>query len=263
MGAGSVRVRVPFHPPEVNIHDSPWIPVDPQQTAVLSKMIADLRFRAQKRLGVKINSTLVAAPALPYLYDVNLKASIQDAGLEDMDGRPGGWLGASFRQPQGAMAGLGNGMCHTYWDRPTCSDEAAQLSRDCSVTILYTSNALCVVMGTSKGMYGYQPSGTLPSSMDFKLGYNERNHNPDESFYWAAVRERIMRGALSGAAFLPWNVTVFVHGDKDAVDDPKFREVLEDAIYDLPFGRPPIHFPDDPEFLVARGTASIVRRGKW
>lgn len=241
---------------------SPWIPVDPRHTVILSGMITALKIRAEKRLGANISSALVASPTLPYLYDQTLHAAILDAGLEDMD-RTHTWYGASFKQPQAVMAGWEIGICHDWWNKTSCYNEAGSWPRENPITILYTSNALCVAMGDTKGIYGYQSSHTYPSSMDFTLGYDERMNNPDEAFYWEAVRERIMKGALGSAVFLPRNPTVWIHGDKAAIDDLKFREVVKRAIQDVLQADPPIYFPDDPEYVAARGAALVLRAGKY
>lgn len=227
-------------------------------------MIEDLKNKAEERLGVKVTSTLVATPALPYLYPTNLHRSILDAGLEDLDDNNYAKIGCQFKQTNAVMAAWGIGMCYTYWDRPTCEHEIGRWPLERSITILYTSNALCVGMGDSQGIYGYEPLYSYPSSMDFTLGYGNRHHSPDEALYWTAVRERIMKGVLGSGLFLPRNHTVFVHGDKDAVENPKFREVLEGVIRSLLSDGLPIYYPDDPEFLAARGAAVVIQReGKF
>lgn len=225
-------------------------------------MITALKVRAEERLGIKINSTLIASTTLPYLYDQMILASILDAGLEDMDHTHTRY-GYSFKQPQAVMAGMGAGMCHQWWNKSACYDEVGAWPGENPITILYTSNALCVSMGGSKGIYGYQSSHTFPSSMDFTLGYDERNHNPDESFYWEVVRERIMKGALGSAAFKPRNPTVWVHGDEEAVSNLRFRQVLKRAIYDILQDEPPVYFTDDPEYVAAKGAALVLRGGKY
>lgn len=230
MGACWACFLLPFDSGRTDDYISPWIPVDPHHTAILSSMITSLRLRAEERLSVKLNSTLIASTTLPYLSDQTIHASILDAGLEDMD-HTHTWYGSSFKQPQAVMAGTGTGMCHYWWNKTACDDEVGAWPRENPITILYTSNTLCVSMGDSKGIYGYQSSHTYPSSMGFTLGFDQRNHNPDESYYWEAVRERIMKGALGSAAFKPRNPTVWVHGDEEAVGDRKFRQALKKESY--------------------------------
>jgi hypothetical protein len=85
--------------------------------------------------------------------------------------------------------------------------------------------------------------------MDFNLGSQALHDNPDEEYYWQAVRDRIVAGVAGG---LPANrpTKVFLLGDKTRGNT--FRAVIEDALKSI-LGYVPDVYDDDAVFSAARG----------
>jgi hypothetical protein len=159
-----------------------------------------------------------------------------------------------FREPAGAEASYGLGLCHDPSNVDRCNKEQHEMPIATVLTILYTRNALCVEVSVMKSAYAYYPYATSPPSIDFNLGSQALHDNPDEEYYWKAVRDRIMAGGL------PANrpTKVFLLGESTHED--KFRAVMEDALKSI-LGYVLEIYDEDPVFSAARGAAEFARRG--
>lgn len=223
-------------------------------------MIGKLRDAAESFLGHKIRAALVATPLLFGERTSYLKQAIENNGLIDMDefvlDQP-----KAFRQPCAVEAGRGFGLCKNYHNVSACQEEEIAMPDVLVLSILYTSNAFGVEASSIHSVNGYYPYATVPTSMDFSLGYDVRDKNPSEKYYWEAVRDLVIAGTLgSFPTHSPERIQLF--GDSDAVDDPRTRKAIDEAMLQLLGYTIPV-YAEDPVFAVVKGAAEIARRGTW
>lgn len=218
-------------------------------------MLGDLRIAAEEYLGNSIYYALGACPNLVALYREDIEDAFKYLSLKSLDDPNN--LYRLFREPAGAEASYGLGLCHDPSNVYHCNEEQHEMPITTVLTVLYTRNALCVEVSVMKSAYAYYPYSTSPPSMDFNLGSQALHDNPDEEYYWQAVRDRIVAGVTGG---LPANrpMKVFLLGDSTRGDT--FRTVIEDALKSI-LGYVPDVYDDDPVFSAARGAAEFARRG--
>lgn len=235
-------------------------PGSPNETPVFTEMIGKLRHAAESFLGHKIRAALVATPLLFGERTSSLRQAIENNGLIDMD-RMVRDQPKAFRHPCAVEAARGFGLCKNYHNVSACQEEEDEMPYAIVLSILFTSNSLCVEASSMHSVYGYYPYAWNPADTDFTLGYDMRDKNPDERYYWEAVRDRIISGTM--AAFPTHKITrVHVFGDSNAVDDPRTRSTIDAAMRQLLGNTIPI-FADDPVFAVVKGAAEIAKRGTW
>ena len=64
---------------------------------------------------------------------------------------------------------------------------------------------------------------------DFNLGWNERDKNPKEEYYWAEVRDSIIKPVLEANRYLHRETNkVLLHSD--CALDEQFQKVLREAV---------------------------------
>jgi hypothetical protein len=64
------------------------------------------------------------------------------------------------------------------------------------LSIMYIRNSLCVERVFMQLIYREFPLFAKPLSMDFNLGSDESHSNPDEDYYWQAVKDTIWGGSF-------------------------------------------------------------------
>jgi hypothetical protein len=99
-------------------------------------------------------------------------------------------------EPNVAYAGYGLGLCHNYSSYEEC-DAAHPTER--ILSILYTRTALGVAF-SKVGMAYYAYGSSL---FDIDLGFDERNRNPKEEYYWEAVRDKIRMPLIKNPYWRP------------------------------------------------------------
>jgi hypothetical protein len=224
---------------------------------IIADLLGTLRNAAEKYLGHKVNSVLAATPNLVALYREDIEDAFEYLSIKSLDNP--NYLYPLFREPAGAEANYGLGLCQKPFDADDCHDELIKLPFVSVLTVLYTHNALCVEVSDMKSSYAYYACSTIPSSMDFTLGSNALHDNPNEDYYWAAVRERIIT-ALVGCMPGSKPTIVFLMGD--CVQSWMFNLVLEDTLGNV-LGYVPKAYQDDHVFAAARGAAEFARGGGY
>jgi hypothetical protein len=226
-----------------------------EDVGILAEMLGALRNAAEVHLGSKIYYALAACPNLVALYREDIEDAFEYLSLKSLD-NPNN-LFRLFREPAGAAASYGFGLCHDPSNVDRCNKEEYEMPITAVLTILYTKNALCVEVSVMKSAYAYYPYPTSPPSIDFNLGSQALHDNPDEEYYWQAVRDRIMAGVAEG---LPGRrpTKVFLLGDSTHED--KFRDVMKDALKSI-LGYMPDIYDEDPVFSAARGAAEFAKHG--
>jgi hypothetical protein len=191
---------------------------------------------------------LAACPNLVALYCKDIEDAFEYLFLGSVDNTYN--LYRLFREQAGAEASYGLGLCHDPSNVYRCDKEQHETPVTTVLTVPYVRNALCVEVSVMKSAYAYYPYSTSPPSMDFNLGAQALHDNPDEGYYWQAVRDRIVAGVIGG---LPANrpTKVFLLGDKTRGNT--FKVIILGYVPDV--------YDDDPVFSAARGAAEFARHG--
>ena len=105
------------------------------------------------------------------------------------------------------------------------------------------------------------PHDSNPVVVDWNLGLNKRDKNPNEEYYWAGVRDAIIKSVLEANKYLPRETTkVFLYGE--CALDERFRKVLREAVDSVLSNKIDI-FALDPVYSAARGAAEMAKRTYW
>jgi hypothetical protein len=97
--------------------------------------------------------------------------------------------------------------------------------------------------------------------MDWNLGSDKRDKNPKEEYYWASVRDAIIKPVLEANKYLHRETTkVFLYGE--CALDERFRKVLREAVDSVLPNNINI-FALDPVYSAARGAAEMAKRTYW
>jgi hypothetical protein len=222
-----------------------------------SKTLRALRDAAEWHVGQNIDSVLAAAPNLVALYLEDIEDSFEYVGLESLDND--NMLLRLFHETIAAAASNGIGLCRSEADAASCKAENKRWLKDTS-SPLCTPGMRCVERILMQSVYRDFPFAADPPSMDFTLGSDEVQSNPDEEYYWQAVKDTIWRGVLADNYAPYWPSEIFLLGE--SARDPKFRAVLEEALIATMDDLPEI-FDDHAVFQTVRVAAEIARRGGY
>ena len=209
-------------------------------------MLSALHHEAEEYLKHDIQSALAATPNLVALYREDVQDTFEYLSIKSLDNP--NYHYQPFREPAAVYAAHGFGLCEHPFDSYACLDELLKMPDTDILTALYTPDALCVEISHLRSAYAYIPYPTSPTSMDFSLGSNARYDNPDEWYYWQAVRERIIT-ALSVNQARRKPSKIFLMGD--SAQDLMFRIILEDTVMGA-LGYNPDEYPGHEVFGAAR-----------
>lgn len=229
----------------------------------LAKLVTSLRRAVESHLdGYKISGAAVTTPNLAALYQEDLLDAFEYAGLIYISPNFPYNFGSIFSEPDAVYTGNGFGLCSNYTDQDSCEEEKRhsrnQTYQD-DLFISYTTNMLTSTW--SKKILGYYP----PSSDVFKhvnpnLGWEMRNENPNDEYYWEAVRKALLKPVLEGSVLYHGNFSkIFLFGDCST--ESRFQETLRGMIGELE-GKPRI-YEMDPVYLAARGASEMAKRAQW
>ena len=126
-----------------------------QDVGFLAKMLSDLRFRVEERIGRPIESAGVATLNLVALYQEDLRDAFEYVGLR--------YVAFPVRydvlyETSAAYAGYGYGLCSHYTDRNACKHEQDEMPSDVVMAVLYTRTVLTVSLSVvDSAYYLYEP----------------------------------------------------------------------------------------------------------
>ncbi|KAJ9637336.1 hypothetical protein H2201_001733 [Coniosporium apollinis] len=217
-------------------------------------MIKDLRAEAESLLGYQLSSALGTIVNLEGLNGNTLDAAFEYADLDIIQLR-------AFNHPayetMTAYAGNGLGICSDYRNRTACKIELMAMQQTYVLSVLYTRTALTVALTLMRSAHDLYERPPLKVE-DFTLGHDARHHNPDEKYYWEAVRDAIRRAVVwdVGAGIRqPAKLLLFGESSGDA----KFRAALNETCQAL-FEKLPQWHENEPVFVAARGAAELAKR---
>lgn len=218
----------------------------------------DLKNAAESFLGHEISTALAATPNLIACYREDVNDAFEYLGIKSLE-NPNN-LYRMFRETNAAVASYGIGLCHNWVDDEACSKEVKEMDWADILTVLYTKDALCVETVLIKSAYAYWPRRVLPPTMDFHLGSNVIDEDPDDCTYWSRVNDTVYRGLMGGYIFGHHVHKVFIYGESSY--KPKFRQVLEDTVLSIQ-GTIPELYDEYQEYAPARGAAVFAMRGGY
>lgn len=223
--------------------------------AALSRMVRDLKCKAEAFLGIKISSiALVAAtPTLTALYEEDLVDAFEYAGLQLATiCRPR--KDVSETSAAYAGYGYGYGLGSNYGEPQSRTFEISNTPAEDVLSILYTRGVLRTIYTTVRSAY-YMFTLDCGWTLDWDLGFDARNDDD----YWQRVADalQLWKRTLPGSKG-PTKVLLL----GDCAGDKTFRSVLEKSLRDTVLEMPRI-LAEGSEFIAARGAAELARRSVY
>lgn len=202
-------------------------------------------------------------PLLAALYQEDLEDAFEYAGLIYIPHYPY-WYGGLFHETGAVYVGNGFGLCSNYTDPVGCDRERKnpphQPMNENVLSVSYTRGLLTSTWA-SEGMWFSYPAPEGPVVADLNLGWDKRNDNPDEEYYWAAVRDAIITPVLEANKYISRQTNkVLLHGDCTLIE--RFQNVLREAVEGVLPNKPEV-FAFDPVYSSARGAAEMAKRVHW
>lgn len=208
-------------------------------------------------MGIRVNSAAASVPRLVALYDEDLYDAFEYVGLEYLQ-IMSVTAHRSFLtyETSAALAGHNNSLCPNMTIPEECwNDESLS---DNYLIVQYTEDSLFAYHSHTFKQGAYRLSDDCEFSLD--LGSASRNKNPNEEFYWAAVRKVLLRPLMYHSSQRPSSVILV--GDR--ARDAAFRRTLNSVLEEWYQGQAlPKVVDDDPEFVQVRGVAEFARRRKF
>ncbi|KAI9785905.1 MAG: hypothetical protein M1839_008171 [Geoglossum umbratile] len=230
----------------------------------LAQLILSLRSSVETYLsGRKISGAVATIPHLPALYQEDLEDAFEYAGLIYIPYYPY-WFGGVFYETAAVYAANGFGLCSDYKDPVSCDHERKnpphQPRNENVLCVSYTRGMLASTWA-SEGMGFAFPASEGPIVADLSLGWDKRDENPREEYYWAGVRDAIIKPVLEANKYIPRETNkILLHGD--CALDESFRKVLEEAVESVLPKKTDI-FELDPVYSAGRGAAEMAKQVYW
>lgn len=225
----------------------------PADARALGDMIKDLRAEAEDFLEYRLSSVVGTIVNLEGLNGNTLDAAFEHAGLGIIQLR---FFNYPAYETMTAYAGNGLGICSDYKNRTACKIERMAMQEIYVLSVLYTRTALTVtptLMASAHDLYEHPPSKVE----DFTLGHDARHQNPDEKYYWEAVKDAIRRAVISDVGLRKEPSKLLLFGESST--DAHFRAVLNETCQEV-FQEQPVWYDNELVYAAARGAAELAKR---
>lgn len=226
-----------------------------RDVAALSNMTSHLRTAAENHLRYRVTHVLISTPNLLALYDEDIQDTLEHVGLKSADVT---MKVRSLWETISGYAGYGQGLCRDYRNITGCQEEQQSMSDEEIMAVLFTTTALTVSLSTVKSAYGlWEPP--YRRITDFELGLKSRHENPNERYYWEAVKDRLREIMVENQYYKrPDKVLLF----GEASGEEKFHDVLNESLSSVMEEMPPI-LDSQSLYAPAEGAAEFAKRGLW
>ncbi|EON63514.1 hypothetical protein W97_02742 [Coniosporium apollinis CBS 100218] len=227
--------------------------VSPADARALGDMIKDLRAEAEDFLEYPLSSVVGTIVNLEGLNGNTLDAAFEHAGLGVIQLR---FFNYPAYETMTAYAGNGLGICSDYKNRTACKIERMAMQDIYVLSVLYTKTALTValtLMASANDLYEHPPLKVE----DFTLGHDARHQNPNEKYYWEAVKDAVRRAVVWDVGPMRQPAKLLLFGESSG--DAKFRAVLNETCQEL-LEELPQWYDNEPVFVAARGAAELAKR---
>lgn len=223
--------------------------------AALSNMTMHLRTAVETHLGHSITHALVSTPNLIALYDEDIQDTFDYLGLKCASAN---MRVRSLWETITAYAGNGLGLCSNYMNITACREELENMLDEEVVAVMLTQTALTVSQSKVRSAYNlWEPP--YRRIVDFSLGLDSRNENPNEEYYWEAMKDRITEILIKNR-YSPRPSQVLLFGE--ASENENFRAILQTSLASMMEAIPPI-LDKHSVFAPAIGAAEFAKRALW
>jgi hypothetical protein len=204
--------------------------------------------------GRKISDAVATIPHPAAMYEEDLADAFDYVGLIYLSQYPY-WYGGIFPESGAVYAGNECGLCSNYTDQISCEEEKRnpphQPLHENVLSVSYTAGMLTSTWSIKSMGFGF-PGSDNYKFVDLNLGWDMRDENPNNEYYWEAVRDAIIKPALEASTDLHRETNkILLHGDHST--NERFQEItrgISRALEDTPK-----IFELDPVFSAARGAA--------
>lgn len=243
--------------------NAPWF--DDSSVAVLAEMIQSLTTKSSQRLDRTITAASASMPGhtatAPYIQPVDrlFRDAFAAVGIEYLQIIKHSYQGEPVIGPEYAiLAGHNLGLCQPYNSNQSCVRNST-LPTEAYYLVGYYSNEL-EVTATAETTLAYVLHAY--PFVNYHLGAQARHRNPDEQYYWEAVREFL---SLTLAEYRRVPTKVILYGDQS--HEPRLRDIMM-AVLEKFFTEEemPEWIDDglDPTFAGAFGAAEFaLRKPYW
>lgn len=146
----------------------------------------------------------------------------------------------------------------TYTDHVGCDLERKTVASTNERKLSLGTRGLLTSTWASEGMWFSYPAPEGRVVADLNLSWDKRKDNPNEGYYWAAVRDAIISPVLEVNKYISRETNkVLPHGDCTLID--RFQNFLRGAVEDVWPNKPGI-FALYPVYSSARGVAEMAKR---
>jgi hypothetical protein len=213
--------------------------------------------------GRKISGAVATIPHLAALYSEDLEDAFEYVGLIYLPHYPY-WYGGIFPESGAVYTGNGFGLCSNYTDQASCEEQERnppqQPVHENVLSISFTAGILTSTWSIESMGFAF-PASDQVKFVDLNLGWDKRNDNPSDDYYWEEVRKAIIKPALEASYYYHGETDkILLHGDHST--DERFQEVLREVV-DRALENKPEIFELDPTFSAARGAAEMAKRVQW
>lgn len=230
----------------------------------LAKLIKALLSEVKTHLGGRqISGAVATIPHLTALYQEDLEDAFEYVGLIYVPQYPY-WYGGIFPESGAVYAANGFGLCSKYKNTTSCREQHEnpphQPQHENVLSISFTSGMLASTWSVESMGFAF-PASDQVIFVDFHLGLENRNDNPNDDYYWEALRDAVVKPALEAENYWKKKTTkVLPHGD--CATDEQFQKVLREVLSRALEPTPEI-FMIDPVYAAARGAAEMAKRVQW
>jgi hypothetical protein len=220
------------------------------EVSYIGRMIRQLRYATEQKLGHEIKHVVTTRPELRALYHEDMEDALEYAGLEYVEVCRG--CPVQF-ELWSAYAGNGLGLCQNFTDIDECHKEMISMPFVKVLSLFYTRNGLQVHEGRLSSAYNWFKCADLrwdTYTVDFSVGSDSIPAAERAEEYWNKIRTQI------------W--TVIQRQRPDPIDkvilqgESALNERFVREVYDLlrrDGSDDAVVYSDYPTFVAAKGAA--------
>ncbi|KAF2499383.1 hypothetical protein BU16DRAFT_614820 [Lophium mytilinum] len=231
------------------------LPASPE-VGYIGRMIRQLRYATEQKLGHEIKHVVTTRPELRALYHEDMEDALEYVGLEYVEVCQG--CPVQF-ELWSAYAGIGLGLCQNFTDVDECHKEMHPMPWLTVLSLFYSRKGLQVHAGRLSNSYDWSKCADLrwdTYTVDFDVGSDSiPATEPTAEVYWNKIRTQI-RFVIQRQ--LPDPIDKVILQGESALNERFVREVYDllrrDGSDDAVF------YSDYPIFVAANGAAEHAYR---
>jgi hypothetical protein len=221
--------------------------------------VRGLKADVEKKVGFNITSAAATIPYFPAIYREDIDDAFKYAGLDHLQlmNPCRSMIDSCLTyEASAALAGHGLGLCNDVRNITSCWWDG---SLEATYYIVEYTEFHLMAQIVETRQSGAE-SAIQYNTLDFSLGRSALHNNPNENYYWEEVRKVLLEPFADIRYQYPASAIIL---SGESAHDAGFRKTLDDVLEDVFRGKVPPILENEPELLIARGTAELVWRRQW